>query len=120
MKIVKYYYSEPTYKINTELIVDEVGRELELTHKSVRKALPRFTVCGIFDMDTRKMVLGISRCSDKDAFVKKVGQKLAYERAEQNPIATIDVLPTETMSSVFFDFARLLENRYLTQKSVKF
>lgn len=121
MKIVKYFYSEPTYSYMSEIIVNEMGNYVDAKNNNLpRKSLPRITVCGIFDMETRKMTVGISRCSEKDIFVKKIGQKLAYDRAENNPVATIDILESETMSNVFFDFARLLEKRYLSKRSFKF
>lgn len=122
MKIVKYFYGTPTYVQNANILTDEHRKPIDYTlNTSVpRKALPRITVCGIYDSETNKISIGVSRCSPKDLFSKEIGRKLAQERAELKPVCIVDVLPGEVVSHVFFSLARYLENRYNSLKSITF
>lgn len=121
MKIVKYFYSKPTFVETMVGITDENGNYLdEVIYVRTRKPRARITVCGIFDTETKKMQIGVSRCSHKDIFLKSVGKELAYNRALTSPIMEIEVLDGETISSVFFDQVRLLDKRYSTKNFIKF
>lgn len=121
MKIVKYFYSKPTFVETMVGITDEEGNYLdEVVYVRTRKPRARITACGIFDTETKKMKIGVARCSHKDIFLKSVGKELAYKRAETNPIMEVEVLNGETLSSVFFDQARLLDKRYSTASYIKF
>lgn len=122
MKIVKYFYGTPTYVQSANVVTDEHCRPISYTWNSSvpRKALPRTTICGVYDSETNKLSIGVSRCSPKDLFSKEIGRKLAQERAETKPICVVDVLPNEVVSHVFFALARNLDNRYSSLKSVSF
>ena len=72
MKIVKYYYGTPSF---TE-VVSYNGVTASIVSRTPN---PRVTICGIYDHDTNVLSIGVSRCSSKDLFVKKIGAKLAYE-----------------------------------------
>lgn len=123
MKIVKYFYAKPTFVQNVNVIVDENGDPLcdDLRDKcTTRKMLPRLTICGVYDSETKILKIGVARCSPKDLFVKEIGRKLAEERAETNPIHTTIVHPNEVISHVFFNLAKTLENRYSLLKSISF
>ena len=122
MKIVKYFYGTPAYVQSANVITDEHCMPINYTWNTTvpRKALPRITVCGIYDSETNKLSIGVSRCSSKDLFSKEIGRKLAHERAETKPICVVDILPNEVISHVFFTLARNIENRYSSLKSVLF
>lgn len=121
MKIVKYFYTNPTFVQNLNVVVDEHEQILTVRDKApTRKALPRLTVCGVYDSETKLLKIGVAKCSPKDFFVKKVGRKLAEERAETNPINVTVVHDGEVISNVFFNLAKTLETRYSLLKSVSF
>ena len=123
MKIVKYFYAKPTFMQNVNVVVDEDGNPLcdDLRDKcTVRKALPRLTICGVYDSETRVLKVGVAKCSPKDLFVKKVGRELAEKRAETNPFHITTLHPGEVVSHVFFDLAKTLEKRYSLLKSISF
>ena len=121
MKIVKYFYGKPLFTETLISLTDEHGNYVDDTCYVVkRKAHPRGTVCGIYDTDTKELNIGISRCSNKDVFVKSVGKELARNRAETKPIMKLNVMDKETISHVFFDQAKLLDKRYSTVNFVKF
>lgn len=122
MKIVKYFYGTPTYVQSANVLTDEHGRPITYTWdvNIPRKTLPRITVCGVYDSETNKLSIGVSRCSPKDLFSKEIGRKLAQERAETKPVCVVDILPGEVISHVFFALAKIMENRYSTIKSVSF
>ena len=113
MKIVKYYYGTPSF---TE-VVSYNGVTASIVSRTPN---PRVTICGIYDHDTNMLSIGIARCSSKDLFIKKIGAKLAYDRAENNPIVKVSVMDHEKVSHVFFDQARLLEKRFETKNYIKF
>lgn len=121
MKIVKYFYGKPLFTEVMTSLTDEHGAYVEdICYVIKRKPQPRVTVCGIYDTDTKELKIGVSRCSHKDVFVKSVGKGLAYDRAETKPIVKLYVMNGETVSSVFFDQAKLLDKRYSTVNFVKF
>ena len=122
MKIVMYFYGAHTYIQRANVLVDEHCRPINYTFDTSipRKPLPRITVCGVYDSETNKLSIGVSRCSPKDLFSKEIGRKLAQERAETKPVCVVDILPNEVISHVFFSLARTMENRYTLTKSVSF
>jgi hypothetical protein len=121
MKIVKYFYGKPTFVENVNIVTNEHGEPVCGCYNTLsKKALPRITVCGIYDSETNKISIGVSKCSSNDLFVKKVGKEIAYKRAISNPMCTMSVLPGEVISHVFFDIARTLEQRYSSLKTTSF
>ena len=62
-----YYHSDPYYT------------------KKKTKFPCRITICGILS-DDGDLVLGLSRCSGKDNFTKKIGRLIARGRASTKPI----------------------------------
>lgn len=120
-KIVKYFYTKPTFVQSVNFIVDEHGNPVANGVKGdKRKALPRLTICGVYDQETNKLSVGISRCSPKDLFNKEVGRQLALKRAETSPTYVVNILPDEVISHVFFSLARTIEERYMNAKYIKF
>jgi len=104
--IVKYSYSRD---FPTEIVEYTLS-----TTKVIKKGKsPRITICAIFNEETNVLSLGVSRCSPKDVFVKKVGKELAYNRAMTNPQMTIKLSKGERFSPVFYDLIPILEKRYL-------
>lgn len=52
------------------------------------------TICLYFD--EKEIRVGVSVCSEKDRFVKKMGRKIAYDRCMHDPLFTLDVSFTGT------------------------
>ena len=114
MLITKYYYSNPANGTLEEYIPYVGYKVLE------NRPVPRISICGIFDNETKVLKIGCSRCSTKDKFDKKLGKELAYTRAETNPIITMKLAEGEVLSHVFFDQAKNLTIRILKMKHFKF
>ena len=114
MLITKYYYSDPA-----ENTIEEYST---ITGFKVigREPIPRITVCGIFDNETKLLRIGYSRCSIKDKFNKQVGRDLAQHRAEHKPVIVLQLAEGEVLSHVFFEQARCLTSRVLRMKHFKF
>lgn len=114
MLITKYYYSDPANKI-TEEYTPYTGFKV-----ISRTPLPRISVCGIFDNETRLLQIGYARCSTKDKFDKKIGRTFAQHRAEHKPVITLRLAEGEVLSHIFFEQARCLTERVLKMKHFKF
>ena len=114
MLITKYYYSQFVNK-TIEEYTPSVGYKV-----LKRSPMPRITICGIFDNETKLLRIGCSRCSTKDKFDKKVGQELAQHRAEHKPVIVLQLAEGEVLSHVFFEQARCLTTRVLKMKHFKF
>ena len=114
MLITKYYYSVPADKTTEEYTPYTGFRVID------RTPLPRISVCGMFDNETRLLRIGYSRCSTKDKFDKKIGRTLAQHRAEHKPVIILQLAEGEVLSHVFFEQARCLVERVLKMKHFKF
>jgi hypothetical protein len=64
----------------------------------------RVTVAAI--IDGSKATFGVSRCSAKDQFVRKVGRLTALKRAKESPIAGIYHVPKKELSKWFITTAK--------------
>lgn len=115
MLITKYYYGSTSNPAEVEMYHPIFGFE-----KLGKITLPRVTVCGIFDNETKVLKIGYSRCSPKDIFIKKIGKELAYNRAKSNPVITMILSDNEVLSHVFFAQAKQLETRVINMKHFKF
>ena len=114
MLITKYYYSAPADKITEEYTPYSGFKIIN------RTPLPRVSICGVFDNETKLLRIGYSRCSIKDKFNKKVGRDLAQYRAEHKPVIVLQLAEGEVLSHVFFEQARCLTERVLKMKHFKF
>lgn len=56
------------------------------TYSAHGKGLPRVTVAGICEPDSLIMIIGVSRCSPLDQFVKSVGFNKALGRAKAKAV----------------------------------
>ena len=86
MKSIRYFYGTE-YKIATVPVLLDSNNEVITTIGNPvgkKKSTPRVTICSIYDSDKSTLSFGVSRCSTKDIFNKKLGRKLALERAENN------------------------------------
>ena len=58
-----------------------------LTYWNIKKPkLPSYTIAAIYDESLKQFKFGISKCSVKDQFNKKIGRVIAKGRAEKYPI----------------------------------
>ena len=99
MKSIRYFYGTE-YKIATVPVLLDSNNEVITTIGNPvgkKKSTPRVTICSIYDSDKSTLSFGVSRCSTKDIFNKKLGRKLVLERAENNPI---DVMHIENYSQL--------------------
>lgn len=109
----RYFYSEPYSISNCNFITDAEGYLIELKGEaSFRKNFPRITVCGVWNTETNVMTFGIATCSVNDTFVKKIGRELAYERALNNPVKSVDVNEGESVADLFLSVAQEFENEH--------
>lgn len=61
-------------------------------HKELNsKKFSRATLAGAYDEASGKLSLGISMCSKKDQYNRKIGNGIAIKRALKNPFITINV-----------------------------
>lgn len=114
MEIIKYFYGAG-FETKLESWNPVIGYKL-----LGLKQEPRISICGVLDTETNILKIGCARCSPKDQFIKKIGRKLAYDRALSNPMVTLTLTDGEVMSHVFFQEARHLEKRMLNANYFKF
>lgn len=110
MKKSRFYYSTPSFETTVIITTDDNG-EITVRPKSGAKltSRPRMTICGILDTDTNTMSFGVSLCSAKDKFVRKVGKQLSEERAINKPILQIAVTKENT-SKMFIQSVLMIES----------
>lgn len=118
----KFVYSTPITKSSKVVYTDANGsvKAINKDLKSKSTYLPRYTVCSILDDETRTLTFGIARCSSKDAFSKKIGRDLSYERAIKNPVCKIQVPENLKISDVTVDVAFRLMERFEKEHTLKF
>ena len=109
MKKERFYYGEQLSLSDLEILLDKHNRIIGTGTISNRKSLPRVTVCGIWDTETNTMVFGAARCASKDSFEKSIGKELARKRANESPMRTVTITPSEKVSDVFLENARGIE-----------
>lgn len=83
--VVKYYYSKPVY-IGT-YIVDTFDLKTTFTNQKQGR---RYTIAAIYDDDNHVIKFGLAVCQPVDNFCKKVGRKIAYKNAIENPFHVIN------------------------------
>lgn len=104
MEIVKYFYGDRTPVMIKCFKTHSYKNEVYTIYKQP----PVVTVCGVYDESTGKLNIGISRCSEEDNFVKKIGKELAYNRAVHKPYITVQLPIGSKFSKIFYDLARNL------------
>jgi len=116
MKTERFFYSKPVNRTYFTGYTDPYMGNLKEANAVVRATktiqLPRICICGIFDKDTNRISFGISRCSHKDQFVKKIAKDLARQRAIENPYAVIEVGDNK-IYDVFISYSRKFESEIL-------
>lgn len=86
---IKYYYSAPQQLRQALVIADCNGNTVyQFDNGKLVKMFPRVTICSI--LDGNKLSFGYTVCSDKDQFVRKIGQKISYARALNKPFMVIE------------------------------
>lgn len=96
MKETRFYHSKPEYLY-------------EILNN------PRVTICGIYDEEKEIMSFGISVCSTKDQFIKRIGREIAQNRAENKPYMKI-TSSKKDIGSTFIKFAIALEDKVVNMK----
>jgi len=61
----------------------------------------RFTICGIYDVESTTMKFGVARCSKKDQFSKKKGRLISEGRATKSPIFILKTPPETKLGEMF-------------------
>ena len=78
----------------------------------------RGTFAGIVDSDSNTIKIGLSVCSAKDQFQKRIGRTISENRAEQQPITIIPLI-SETPVGLVFRKAATILNKEHKNKLVK-
>lgn len=65
----------------------------------------RVTVVGVLK-ENNEMSIGVSRCSKKDQFIRKLGRNIATGRALKNPMVVIDFQPKPNQGELFIEHAK--------------
>lgn len=90
MEKVRYYYSQPMYKVNTIVLSNHRGefdpKKIIAYSKSSMVEIPRLTVCAVLDTCTNMMSFGIARCNPSDNFCRATGRAVALKNAQETPI----------------------------------
>lgn len=73
-------------------------------HSKPRKGKKRFTVAAVVNGDN--IVIGISACSHKDAFKKKIGRDIALGRANAKPSTSIAIESNASQGLAFRQLAK--------------
>ena len=120
MKKEKYYYSKNYRRVLLDAILDDNGIIKSINNKYNVDSLPRVTICGVYDNEQNTMTYGIARCSSRDNFVRRIGQKISYNRAFKNPYKIVQINPTDKISEVFITNAKLIEEEVLGKQITKF
>lgn len=118
----KFVYSAPITK-SSKIVYTDANGTVKAINKDVKSKsthMPRYTVCSILNDETRTLTFGLARCSSKDAFSKKIGRDLSYERAIKNPVCEIKVPDNLKISDVTVDIAYRLMERYEKEHTLKF
>lgn len=115
----KYYYSEPFYKALAHVVVDNHGEVIDFLDAYYKEAVPRITICGIWDTEKNTMSYGYAVCSPKDQFEKKIGRKLAYDRALNKPQVIIYIPEDKAGPDVFLNGAMDLESKIMKSHTHK-
>lgn len=90
MEKVRYYYSQPMYKVNTVVLSNHRGEfdpsKIVAYSKSSMVEIPRLTICAVLDTCTNTMSFGVARCNPSDNFCRATGRTVALKNAQENPI----------------------------------
>lgn len=115
MESIRYFYGTE-YKIATVPVLLDSNNEIITTLGNPigkKKSTPRVTICSIYDNNTQMLSFGISRCSAKDCFNKKIGKQIAYARAKNDPIKVIKVQKKSKLNEISTQTCLLLEDQVL-------
>lgn len=104
MEVVKYYYTKPVFIYKGAFLRIDGSDEVSIPNQKFKEG-KRMTMAAIWDDDTKEVRFGVAVCHESDKFVKKVGQKLAEQRARENPIMIVSYF-----SGQFKDFLNLVRH----------
>lgn len=112
MKKERFYYGDDLSIADQEVVILN-EQIVAFGNIKYRKKLPRVTICGIYDDGEQTMTFGVTKCSEKDIFIKSIGRNLALKRAEESPYRVVRIQPFQKVSEVFMTHATDIEQRVL-------
>lgn len=110
----RFYYGREYKLANIPCLISDRGEMLATGEPLQVKSLPRITICGIWDTNTNIMYFGVSRCSARDHFDKRIGRDIAYSRALNKPFKVVKIPPTLHVSDTFMSTAKLIEEEVMS------
>ena len=113
MKKEKYYYGADLRDCVRSVVVDGQNNVVKEGKIYVIEHYPRVTICGIYDNVEKTMSYGVAKCSRKDTFVRKLGQKISYSRALNKPYRVVKIQPEDKISQLFITHAKDIEQEVL-------
>lgn len=105
----RFYYTDPMYESEVKMLFLDDKTPVAYKKPMNKLAFPRLTICGIWDTDKNTMSYGVAKCCFKDRFEKKVGRRLAYNRALEDPIRVIKISDIKNVSTTFIEEAQNIE-----------
>ena len=113
MEKVRYYYSQPMYKVNAVVLSNHRGEfdpsKIVAYSKSSMTEIPRITVCAILDTCTNVMSFGVARCNPSDNFCRATGRAVALKNAQEDPVY-IATAPTKNIGVWRMGICRMIED----------
>ena len=87
MKTIKYFYSDAVQLRSLKVLTDAKGDVIGIipSEPELIKDLPRVTVCSMYDEKEQKVYYGVTTCSSKDHFSRKVAREISLKRAKTSP-----------------------------------
>lgn len=104
---IKYFYSRPIEgKI---LIKNPITEETHMWNSS--KFFRRFTMCAVYDDESKTISFGVAICDETDQFNKRIGQSIAVRRAMSTPFYVI-----ENFNGKRNDYADEVRSRFISME----
>ena len=113
---VKYYYSEPAYKVFMEALTDDSGNIVYVPDKKNQqkaKRIHRIIVASVYDNQSNSLSFGVAICSPRDVFSKYIGRKLAFARALHDPKKKVVLKNRRNIRKSSVKYANELIDKYL-------
>lgn len=111
------YYHTPAGQVRIGyFIADANGKfinDIPIQRSNLVRELPRITICSI--LDGNKLSFGYTTCSQKDRYIKKVGNKIAYDRALNNPCFVREMSEEENIHEISANIVDAIYEAELTR-----
>ena len=114
MKKVRYYYSQPMYKVNTIVLSNHRGEfdpdKIIAYSKSWMTEIPRLTICAILNTETNEMSFGVAKCNPSDSFCRAIGRDVSLKNAMENPVL-VAIAPKQDIGIWRMKICRQIEDK---------